>query len=502
MTRTPVHASEWLRPHQRIGIAVCSPNRKVILPSGEEMLETITVEWHRRRTALSFPTNTVMIELFADGMEVGEAKSGAAERCLTHTPQPEFLFLLDNDVLADWDALTKLYAHARWRPDHDIFAGVYCCKFQNPADPLIYAGDGAGGFWDWAVGDILTTEGHGITSVHSGLTLIRTSLFRRIREASIDDPFFFTQEKEQWRVNGALRSKQGTEDIWFCNLARKIGAKILVDTSVLAGHIDKNRGITYGLHPKSPPVKRAKWLTGDDKKEATHEHDSTCSCVIEHTARADCKECDGTGKIRTKLLLALDLGAGGTRREWSGYKTYTLDIRPDAKPDYCQDSRQLNFPDGHWDMVCSSHHLEHIGRWDQEQVWKEMVRVLKPGGTMEHIVPSVEWAARKIGEGEVDEHVVNVLYGAQEVHGYAREWNLHYFGYTKAVAKALAEQSGLVEVEMEDWRDQPGLGYNLVIRARKPLALPAPEENRNSERNGETRSRVAERSPIEAVTTP
>lgn len=427
-------------PHCKVGIAVCSPHRKIRTSTGEWILDTVTVEWQRRRAALSFPTNTVAIEFFADGMEIGAARDGVVRRCLEHKPQPEFVFFLDDDVLPDYDALTKLYAHAKWRPNHDIFCGVYCCKYQSPADPLIYAGDGNGGFWDWAIGDILTTETHGITSCHMGLTLIRTSLFQRMLSFGIE-PFFKTTEDTKERVNGTLRSWQGTEDIWFCSQAAKVGAKILVDTSVLAGHIDKQRGVTYGLHPDSPPVTRAKWLTKKDQAEAKD------------------------------LKLALDLGAGGHRREWDGYKTYTLDIRPDAKPDYCQDTRQLNFPDAHWDFITSSHHLEHLGRWDQEKVWQEMARVLKPGGRMEHIVPSIEWAARKIDEHEVDKATMDVLYGAQESHGYGRDFNTHYFGYTKAIAHALAEQAGLVDVECKDWRDDPALGYNLVVTATKPALV-------------------------------
>lgn len=483
---------DWMRPGQKIGIAVCSPHRKITLPTGEQIIDTITVDWHRRRMALSFPTNVVTIEYFIDGLEIGDARTGVAYKCLQHDPKPTFLFFLDDDVLPDYDAVTKLYAHARWNPDHDIFAGVYCCKGQHPSDPLIYAGDGEGGFWDWALGDVLTSETHGISAVHMGLTLIRTSLFQRMLDAGVVNdkvPFFKTEEKQQWRVNGALRSRQGTEDIHFARLARQVGAKFLVDTSVLAGHIDKNLGIIYGLHPESPPVKRAKWLASTEEKKVV----GRCECAVTKDratqqdgfledgwklvtpsfenesftfARRDCFHCKGTGLVKEKK--AIDLGAGGIKRSWPGYETFTLDIRPDSKPDYCQDTRQLNFPNDHWDMVASSHHLEHIGRWDQEQVWREMYRVLKPGGVVEHIVPSIEWAARKISEHEVDEHVLNVLYGAQEAHGYHREWNTHYFGYTRNIAKLLAEQAGFVDVVCEDWTDNPGLGYNLIIRARKP----------------------------------
>jgi SAM-dependent methyltransferase len=421
--------------YHKVGLAICTPHR-----GGNDV---VTVAWHRARNALHFGTNLATIEFFADGLEIGTARSGVARRCLEHDPRPEFLLFLDDDVISDTDAASKLLNHLRWRPDVDIAAGVYCCKGSNNPDPLIYAEDGAGPFWDWAVGDILTSEGHGITATHMGLTLIRVSLFQRMLDAGVvsDEEDFFVTRNERERVNGTIRSHQSTEDIDFYTKARQVGVKILVDTSVLAGHQDKRTGTIYGLSPNSPPVQRAKWLTSKDKEEADEEK------------------------------LALDLGAGGTRRQWPGYKTYTLDIRPDSKPDYCQDTRQLNFPDGHWDLIASSHHLEHIGRWDQETVWREMARVLKPGGTMEHIVPSLDWAGRKLAEGEIDEHVLNVLYGAQEAHGYAREFNLHYFGYTKDVARALAEQAGLVDVECEDWRDRPELGYNLVLRAKKPALV-------------------------------
>jgi predicted SAM-dependent methyltransferase len=233
-------------------------------------------------------------------------------------------------------------------------------------------------------------------------------------------------------------------------MASKVGAKIIVDTSVLAGHVDKKNGITWGLPDDSPPVQRAKWLGGKDKEE--------------------------------DLLLALDLGAGGIRRQWMGYRTYTTDIRADSKPDYVQDTRWLNLPDGHFDLVASSHHLEHIPRWEQERVWGEVFRVCKPVGAIEHTVPSLEWAAAKIADGQADEHVFNVLYGAQESHGYERQFNLHYFGYTKEVARALAEGAGFVNVTCTDWTDTPELGYNLVIRGTKPgktepsESLPVAEE--------------------------
>lgn len=430
--------------NQQVLVAFCSPHRKIRLPNGKEIVDTITVDWHRHRSALATGTNCNFIEWFCDGYEIGEARQLIARRCLAHDPQPEFLFFLDDDVLPSSDAFIKLLYRARTHPDHDIFAGVYCCKGMH--DPLIYAGNGVGPFWDWAVGDILTTDGHGITGVHSGLTLIRVSLFQRLIDAglaSADDsnPFYRTVDETSKGPTGNMQSRKGTEDLYFAHKVLKLGAKILVDTSVLAGHVDKKSGITWGLPEDSPPVQRAKWLTKKDRSEAG------------------------------ELKLALDLGAGGHRREWPGHRTYTTDIRPESKPDYCQDTLKLNLPDDHFDLVASSHHLEHLGRWDQEKAWAEIFRVCKPGGRIEHVVPSVEWAAAKIMDGQCDSHCLDVLYGAQEQHGYARQYNLHYFGYTKEIGIALAEQAGFVDVAATDWRDEGNEGavYNLTITGRKPL---------------------------------
>jgi hypothetical protein len=106
----------------------------------------VTTEWHRAEKTLAMPTNFNIIEIYCDGMEVGEARNRAVADCMKHKPRPEFLFFLDYDVAPAFDAVTKLLFRARHFPDHDIFCGVYCCKSAIP-EPLIYKGDGAGPFW-------------------------------------------------------------------------------------------------------------------------------------------------------------------------------------------------------------------------------------------------------------------------------------------------------------------------------------------------------------------
>ena len=394
--------------------------------------EMISVEWHRARMQLALPTGFYFCEICADGMEVDEARNYAVKTCLEMNPPPEFLFFNDFDTILPYDAVTKLFYRARCFPDHDIFAGVYCSK-SSPPEPLIYHEWGQGPYWDWTVGDLL--YGDRIVGVHSGLTLIRTSLFEKMTE-----PWYKTTHDEKKLTSSGIETRRGTEDLYFAEKsAREANAKILIDTSVLASHIDHKTGIKYGLPTDSPPVQRAKWLRFNKDKEEP-----------------------------TELKKALDLGAGETRREWPGYKTFTVDIRDDVGADYVMDMRLLNLPDEEFSLVASSHTLEHAPRFDQEKVWSEMARVLKPGGEMEHVVPDLQWAGEHLSNGSIDENVFNVLYGAQETHGYSREFNTHYFGYTKDIAQALCESVGLEVLELKNWKDDESLGYNLIIRAKKP----------------------------------
>lgn len=440
----------------RTAVVICTPMAKVTGPRGDLILDPISPLWHRARAGLHMPTNINICEAQADGLEVGDARSRIAANCLKMNPRPEFLLFIDSDVIVPYDCFTKLFFRARCFPDHDIFAGVYCLKNPSVPDPLIYTENGQGPFWDWKVGDILTTKGHDIRSVHMGATLIRVSLFQKLLDAGLvhgdgtdqgDEPFFHTGNTRSDKA-GHARLAVGTEDIYFCHKAHQLGAKVLVDTSVLCGHHDKATGTTYGLPYGSGPAEWTMWL---------------------HDAKGIGKDKAAAAKENKKI--ALDIGAGGDRREWAGYQTYTTDIRADTKPDYVQDTRLLNLPEDHFDLVCSSHHLEHIGRWDQEAVWKQIFKVCAPGGAIEHIVPNVEWAAEKIVAKEVDGHVMSVLYGAQEQHGYERIYNTHFFGYTPEVAVALAEQAGFVDVVTEDWKIRPELGYNLIIRGRKPVPV-------------------------------
>ena len=489
----------------RLAVVTSTPMARHANADGVLVYEGLDPRWHRARMGLSFGTNINTTEICADGMEIGNARSQVASGARKMNPKPFCTFFLDRDVVPAPDAWTKMFYYLKTRPEIDVVCGIYCAKGAAPFDPLIYQGNGMGAFWDFAVGDILTTKTHGITACHMGLTLIRTSLFDRLIAAGLvhgdgddqeDCPFFKTvrYDKDKSRFSG-------TEDIYFCALGEKLDPpmQILVDTSVLAGHIDRRTGISYGLAGNTSPIERAKWLPlpdgsglRKDRKEAD-EWTTECECDLcngtkvwrgyrDDETESTCPKCNGVGttKVPTPMRLAIDLGSGETRREWPGYITYTLDTRPGAETDYVQDLCALNLPLDHYDLVASRHAFEHIGRWDQERLWKQVFAITKPGGKIEIIVPNLEWAAARIVEGEVDFHALNVLYGSQELEAeMGREFNHHKFGYTPAIIRALAEQAGFAEIEIKDYHSDPDLAYHLILTAVKPEAKEVPVHETN-----------------------
>lgn len=265
-------------PHLcNVGIAYCTPHPYIAGPAGPR-LAPLTAEWHRAERGLALPTNLNRIQIFRDGMEVGEARQSCIVDCMALANRPEFLFFLDYDVIPQHDAVTKLLYRARHYPEYDIFSGVYCLKSPLP-EPLIYRDWGVGPYWDWTVGDLLL---EGITATHMGCTLIRMSLFDRLDYKT--KPAFLT-ENTQFIKDGVLHNQRGTEDLYFCQRAiKEAKAKILVDTSVLCGHQDFASGQIYGLPADSRPVLGAKWLVSKN------------------------------GYAKQKK--ALDIGAGGQKRNW------------------------------------------------------------------------------------------------------------------------------------------------------------------------------------------
>lgn len=90
----------------------------------------------------------------------------------------------------------------------------------------------------------------------------------------------------------------------------------------------------------------------------------------------------GTG-IQLKFISGVAKSAVGIDVQNGQYSEHRIaNVR-----DY--DGKTIPFPDDSFDLVFSSHVLEHLT--DEPQLYSEMARVLRPGGTAIHVVPTSAW---------------------------------------------------------------------------------------------------------------
>lgn len=113
-----------------------------------------------------------------------------------------------------------------------------------------------------------------------------------------------------------------------------------------------------------------------------------------------------------------------------------LDARDGEGVDHLGEAYPLDFADETFDLVYSSHVLEHFKRQDTQKVVKEWVRVLKPGGVIRLSVPSIDRLIEiyTAAGGDLDS-IIGPLMGGQTY-----EQNYHYNAFnTKNLTQYLLD---------------------------------------------------------------
>lgn len=245
-----------------------TPWEGVVLSDGRVTHALGSPVWDRAKNNIAHPSSLSTSEIYLDFAAKDDAHNKAARFCLdSWNKPPEFLFFLGRDIIPIWDCLQRLLFSARMHPDYDIYAGVYPNRNSSPPDPQIFTSfDGFGSFWDWTLGDTLTSDKNGICWTHMELTLIRVSVFQKLLDAGIvhgngtnleDEPWFLSEVKRE-KVGNLTKVKRTPDECYFCKKVLKLGGKILIATEVQAGNIDHNTGIIYTLPADCGPVKRAR----------------------------------------------------------------------------------------------------------------------------------------------------------------------------------------------------------------------------------------------------
>jgi len=348
--------------------------------------------------------NTNIRYIQVQGWPIDKAREFFAEKAIEFNCK--WLFMMDEDVAVPSYAIRQLVHRLEHDEKAGLAAGIYCQK-TNPTEPMVFRGKGGGPYWKWKAGELFECDSIGL-----GCSLVRVDVFK-----DLPKPWFKTVDDNDAVLDGVAKLVGWTEDIWFCNRLREAGWKVLADGGILPDHLDMQNGKATNLPPDSYPVQH---LTATGKKKI------------------------------------LDLGSGEFPYRTKEGKVVTCDIREEVLPDYRCDLRRLPFATGEFDIIHSSHVLEHFGREEVGTVLDEWVRVLREDGELRFVLPNLKWAAGQLLKDVVSDDVMNVLYGQQT---YAQ--NYHKTGFTPETLRKMLEERKfkLIDIKTD--------GFNIVCIATR-----------------------------------
>lgn len=376
---------------------------------------SVSTYFYQAMKSQQYPLVSSAIDKIVLNKPIAEARNEIVQFALDQGAN--YIFWVDDDVIPPPDAFLKLYNQQK-----DIINGVYWSK-SNPPMPLLFRNHLEGPYWDWHIGDLIEIDAAG-----NGLTLVKTDVYRQISE-KVGGPWYSTQYASFPGIKQSAANN--TEDLYFYWKAKQAGFKIWADTSVQAFHYEKNQQVMYHMPANAPQGNPAWKILPPGKK------------------------------------LIADIGSGPiTPYMLEEGKTVSFDIREDVKPDVVCDVRRLPVDDETFDIVFSSHTLEHFPWTDVDKVLKEWSRVLKVGGELRLVLPNLRWSARRVMEDSMIPEDFWVLYGEQD---YAK--NMHATGFTPKVLTALVESLGIFEnIQIKEGNiDGPPNpeNWNLQLKATK-----------------------------------
>lgn len=301
--------------------------------------------------AMACPMNYNFYHLQLRGMEVGEARNVFADHATAN--ECKYIFFWDEDVACPPHSIPELVYKMEHHPEAAIIGGVYCLK-REPAEPLLFRGNGNGPYWNWKAGEFFEVSGIGM-----GCTLVRVEVFKDLKK-----PWFKTEFNYERMLDGQAGLETWTEDLWFCQRVTDTGKwKIYADTSILCTHYDMNFPCkAYNLPPDSKPVQHMRVV--------------------------------GKKKI-------LDIGSGKTPYQTIEGVPIRTDPDERSHPDYRCDLRKLPFGNKEFDIAFSPA-LEHFDSSETDEVLHEWMRVVKDSGELRLVVSNPQWVAQQMLQDSVD----------------------------------------------------------------------------------------------------
>lgn len=239
---------DLVRPERQLGferveLLHCSTYKDcstiIVIPTRGTIPSRVVSAWDN----LISPMNQKRAKLFATGGEVGHAYNTMIQNILNdpELSKWKYVLTLEDDNLVPPDAHIRLLESIEAGP-YDAVGGLYFTKgmINMPmayGDPREFERTGVLDFRPRDVKEVLASNGVlEVNGIAMGCSLFRLELLRRIPA-----PWFVT-------VNDVIPGKGVacfTQDLYFCERAKRIGARFAVDARVRVGHLDVASGIVY-----------------------------------------------------------------------------------------------------------------------------------------------------------------------------------------------------------------------------------------------------------------
>lgn len=124
-----------------------------------------------------------------------------------------------------------------------------------------------------------------------------------------------------------------------------------------------------------------------------------------------------------------------------------LDIRDEEGIDKISLVYPIDYDNDTFDLIYSSHVLEHFPRKQTLNILQEWTRILKKGGILRISVPNIEALIEIYQQGKDLDQIIGPLYGRQDY-----RYNYHYTIFDYKILKGLMEKAGLTSIHYWDFR--------------------------------------------------
>jgi len=227
----PTHAeAEYILANHKIGLAVG------LAVSGRLVTPEMIVAMGTQSYPVHLSTGYIMIK----GLPVEEARCVAVDEAIK--VGAKYLWFVDDDTIPPSHAARALIYQLENNPDAMVCGGLYVTKEDIP-QPVVFQGIGLGSYWHWKKGDVFECTGMG-----AGCMMIRTEVFK-----TLEKPYFKFIRDIPSDINHG--SSCISEDIYFCEMVRKEGYKVLAHGGVLCRHFDVNTGRVFGFPDDCYPMR-------------------------------------------------------------------------------------------------------------------------------------------------------------------------------------------------------------------------------------------------------